>query len=98
MSKNLTSKSELLNWRHHNGETLRLLRENLGVTQAELASILGVSRATVIGVESRIDPAKLSTLWKIAIRDMLNRPYEYFPSIDGRLLSNPNFSNGSQHD
>lgn len=97
MSKNLTYISKETNWRNHNGVTLRLFREHLGVSQAELALVLGVSRATIISVESRNDPSKLSNIWKIAIRELLLRPYDHFPSVDGRMLASVEMRGEPEH-
>jgi DNA-binding XRE family transcriptional regulator len=97
MSKNMTYIAWEKSWRKYTGTTLKEFRQHFGVSQAELATILGVSRATIVNIESRINASELSTIWKIAMREIFNRPYDYFPSIDGRLLDPAQLEGGPKN-
>lgn len=61
---------------------MRAFRTELGLTQAELASRLGVSRQTVIAIEqSRYDP---SLPLAIAIARLFKRPVEEIFLVDSQ--------------
>jgi DNA-binding XRE family transcriptional regulator len=60
-------------WRLLSGPDLRAQRIHLGMSQAELATIFGVQRTTLIEVEQKSCDT-LSVLWRLAIRTLLREP------------------------
>lgn len=98
MSENLTLPIQGVSWRNYTGETVRSFRESLGISQAELATALGVSRVTIVGLEKRGSSDEISVIWKIALREIFRHPLDYLGAKDGRTLTFENIMVENKHD
>jgi DNA-binding XRE family transcriptional regulator len=78
MSENPTH-SVQKSWRMLSGDDLKAQRILLGLTQAELARILGVQRTTLVETEQK-SCDQLSVLWRLAIRTLRGEPELFLDS------------------